>query len=119
MGLARVGVGGEDAGMTATREAMTLGAARRLDEGDELRGFRERFVPVGDSGVVAYLDGNSLGRPPLSTMESLNDLIVRQWGSRMIRSREEGWLELPEQVGDRLGRVCLGAGEGQVIIADS
>jgi kynureninase len=105
--------------VTVTREGMTLGEARRLDEGDELRGFRERFVPVGDSGVVAYLDGNSLGRPPLSTMESLNDLIVRQWGSRMIRSWEEGWLDLPEEVGDRLGRVCLGAGEGQVIVADS
>ncbi len=37
----------------------------------------------------------------------------------MIRSWEEGWLELPEQVGDRLGAACLGANPGQVIVADS
>jgi kynureninase len=37
----------------------------------------------------------------------------------MIRAWEEGWLELPERVGDRLGKSCLGAGPGQVIIADS
>jgi kynureninase len=68
---------------------------------------------------VAYLDGNSLGRPPQSTVDRLRDLVTVQWGSRMIRSWTEGWMELPQRVGDRLGEVCLGAGAGQVILADS
>jgi kynureninase len=99
--------------------AISSDEARWLDQGDELAGFRERFVPVDDTGVLAYLDGNSLGRPPKSTVDAVNDLLTRQWGSRLIRSWEEGWLELPEQVGDRLGAACLGASPGQVIVADS
>ncbi|HEV2778872.1 MAG TPA: aminotransferase class V-fold PLP-dependent enzyme [Actinophytocola sp.] len=98
--------------------AISLDDARRLDRDDELAAYRERFVPI-DPGVVAYLDGNSLGRPPQSTMDRLEDLVVRQWGSRLIRSWEEGWLELPERIGDRLGAACLGAAAGQVIVADS
>jgi kynureninase len=35
---------------------------------------------------------------------------VRSWGD---------WVDLPERVGDRLGRAALGAAPGQVIIADS
>ncbi|HET9141517.1 kynureninase [Actinophytocola sp.] len=98
---------------------MQLADAQDLDRADKLAAFRDRFVPIDDPGVVAYLDGNSLGRPPLSTMDRLNDLVARQWGSRMIRAWGEGWLELGEQVGDRLGEVCLGAAPGQVIVADS
>lgn len=93
--------------------------ARELDGADELGVFRDRFVPIGDSGVVAYLDGNSLGRPPRSIVERLGELVAVEWGSRMIRSWEEGWLELPGEVGDRLGRACLGAGSGQVVVGDS
>lgn len=37
----------------------------------------------------------------------------------MIRSWEERWLALPEQIGDELGRAALGAAPGQTIVADS
>src|SRR2546423_15625121 len=37
----------------------------------------------------------------------------------MIRSWEEGWLDLPQVVGDRLGEACLGAGKGQIVVGDS
>jgi kynureninase len=97
----------------------SLAAARELDAKDDLAGYRDLFVPIDDPEVLAYLDGNSLGRPPLSTVDIMRDLVVRQWGSRMIRSWGEGWIELPEQVGDRLGEACLGAAPGQVILADS
>lgn len=98
---------------------MEVAQAKVLDEADELAGFRDRFLPINDPGVVAYLDGNSLGRPPRSTLDSLTNLIVYQWGERMIRSWDEGWLELPQQTGDLLGDACLGAATGQVIVADS
>ncbi|MFJ9785999.1 kynureninase [Amycolatopsis sp. NPDC101161] len=97
----------------------TLEEAARLDAADELAAFRDRFVPITDPGVVAYLDGNSLGRPLLATAERLRDVVAEQWGARLIRSWEERWLELPERIGDELGRVALGAAPGQTIVADS
>lgn len=105
--------------MTETTEARTLDDVRRLDREDPLAGFRDRFLPIEDPGVVAYLDGNSLGRPPSATLRRLHELVTREWGTGMIRSWERGWLDMPERVGDRLGTVCLGAAPGQVIVADS
>jgi kynureninase len=98
---------------------MDVDRAAALDGEDELAGFRERFVPIDDPGVVAYLDGNSLGRPARSIVDVVNDFLVGQWGSRLVRSWEEGWLELPGEVGDLLGSACLGAAAGQVVVADS
>jgi kynureninase len=92
---------------------------RALDEADELAGFADRFLPIEDPGVVAYLDGNSLGRPPRATLERLNHLVTQEWGTRMIRSWDEGWMDLPERVGDLLGSAALGAAPGQTIVADS
>ena len=105
--------------MTGLRVPGSVEWARELDGADELGAFRERFVPIGDERVVAYLDGNSLGRPPRSVVERLRGFLGVEWGSRMIRSWEEGWLELPEEVGDRVGAACLGAAAGQVVVGDS
>ncbi|MEV6872043.1 aminotransferase class V-fold PLP-dependent enzyme [Amycolatopsis sp. NPDC051128] len=98
---------------------VSLEEARRLDAADELAGFRDRFVPITDPGVVAYLDGNSLGRPLRATAERLRELVDHEWGARLIRSWDERWLALPERIGDELGRVALGAAAGQTIVADS
>ncbi|MCE7003019.1 kynureninase [Kibdelosporangium philippinense] len=99
--------------------AATLERAEQLDTDDELAVYRDRFVPIMDPGVVAYLDGNSLGRPLLATAERLQHLVRHEWGTRLIRSWEEGWLTLPERIGDEIGRVAVGATPGQVIVADS
>jgi kynureninase len=96
-------------------ELSTRAQAAQLDSGDPLRRFRERFVL--DDGVV-YLNGNSLGAPPLATLNRLWDVTARQWAGRLVRAWDEGWLELPWSVGDRLGSL-LGAGPGQVVIGDS
>jgi kynureninase len=93
--------------------------ARELDAADPLRGFAERFVPMDGSGVVAYLDGNSLGRPPRTTPERLDRFVREAWGGRLIRGWDEGWMAWPQEIGDRLGRVVLGAAPGQVVVADS
>jgi kynureninase len=96
-------------------ELSTRAQAVQLDSGDPLRRFRERFVL--DDGVV-YLNGNSLGAPPLATLNRLWDVAARQWAERLVRAWDEGWLELPWSVGDRLGSL-LGAAPGQVVIGDS
>ncbi|MER5388771.1 kynureninase [Saccharopolyspora sp. NPDC002686] len=97
----------------------TLEDARRFDAEDPLSGFRDRFVAPDDEGIVAYLDGNSLGRPPKATLARLDSLVRGEWGTGLIRSWSEGWMELPVQVGDRLGAAALGAAPGQVVVADS
>ncbi|MFJ6987339.1 MULTISPECIES: kynureninase [unclassified Streptomyces] len=97
----------------------SLDDAVRSDQEDPLAPFLDRFLPIEDPGVVAYLDGNSLGRPLRRTLEVVHDLVATQWSTRLIRGWQDGWLDLPERLGDRLGRVALGAGPGQVILADS
>lgn len=92
---------------------------RRLDQRDPLREFRDRFVAPDDENLVAYLDGNSLGRPPKATAEALAGLVTHGWGSRLIRSWSEGWMDWPLTIGDRLASAALGAAEGQTAVADS
>ena len=91
-------------------------AAASLDRRDPLRDFRERFVL--DPASV-YLDGNSLGSLPRSTAERLTQVVEREWGVRGIRGWQEGWMDLPLLVGDRLGAAALGAAPGQTVVADS
>ena len=88
-----------------------------LDAADPLRAYRERFVP--SDGLVAYLDGNSLGRPLTASVERLERFAREGWGGRLIRGWDEGWLELPLTLGDALGAHVLGAAPGQVAVADS
>ena len=91
--------------------------ATRLDAQDPLARFRGRFLPSPD--VVAYLDGNSLGRPLVGSAERLEAFVRTEWAGRLIRGWTEGWMGWPEQVGDRIGAVALGAAPGQTVVADS
>lgn len=88
-----------------------------LDIADRLALFRDRFLPADD--VVAYFDGNSLGRPPRATARALESFVSEQWGGRLIRGWDEGWVELPVVVGDEVAAVVLGAAPGQTVVADS
>lgn len=91
--------------------------AAALDAADPLRHCRELYVPA--EGLVAYLDGNSLGRPLRATAQRIADLVAHDWGTRLIRSWDEQWMELPLRLGDRIGEVCLGAAAGQTVVGDS
>ena len=89
-----------------------------LDAADPLAHFRRRYLPQSDD-VVAYLDGNSLGRPLASIGAVWSSFTSDQWANRLIRGWSEGWMELPEIVGDELAAAALGAAPGQTVIADS
>ncbi|MCA1780767.1 MAG: kynureninase [Dermatophilaceae bacterium] len=95
--------------------------AAELDAADEIAFARDRFVPAGagSTAVQAYLDGNSLGRPLKATQARINELIEGAWGTRLIRSWDEQWMELPLTLGDRIGEVVLGAASGQTFVGDS
>lgn len=91
--------------------------ARQLDAADPLTEYRDKFIHSAD--VVAYLDGNSLGRPTRASAERLAAFPTEEWGARLIRGWDESWYELPLTVGDRIGGVTLGAAPGQVFVGDS
>jgi kynureninase len=90
--------------------------AQMLDEQDELARFQERFVI--DDPELIYLDGNSLGRLPVRTVQRLKDSVEQEWGRRLIRGWNEGWIEASNRTGDKIGEL-LGAQPGEVIMADA
>jgi len=97
--------------------AAFMTTATELDAADPLARYRERFLPAPD--VVAYLDGNSLGRPLAASIARVEEVARSQWAGRLIRGWDDGWMELPVRIGDELGRLALGAAPGQTIIGDS
>lgn len=88
-----------------------------LDAADPLAAHTKKFVREGD--VVAYLDGNSLGRPLKASADRLADFAQNAWGGRLIRGWGEDWYELPLTIADELAASTLGAGPGQTFIGDS
>ncbi|MEW1973972.1 aminotransferase class V-fold PLP-dependent enzyme [Microbacterium profundi] len=94
-----------------------LTEAQGLDAHDPLTAHLDAFVEA--PGVSAYLDGNSLGRPLRSLPERLAEFVRNDWGTRLIRSWDEQWMDLPTELGDRIGRIAIGAAAGQTVVADS
>ncbi|WP_375420362.1 kynureninase [uncultured Sphingomonas sp.] len=94
---------------------MTREEALALDAADPLAPLRQRFVlPEG----VIYLDGNSLGALPRDTPAALADAAGRQWGDRLIRSWNEGWIDAPQRIGAAIAPL-IGAAPTEVIVGDS
>lgn len=102
-------------GPALPRRLAELAAA--LDADDPLAAYRNDFILP--EGVIAYLDGNSLGRPLKATRERLAHLVDQEWGERLIRAWDEEWMSRPLALGDQLGDVVLGAAPGQVMVGDS
>ena len=96
-----------------------LARAEALDAADPLGALRDRFLVPDDDDLVAYLDGNSLGRPLAATARLMDEFVREQWAGRLIRGWTDGWLDWPQRLGDRLGAVALGAAAGQTVVADS
>ena len=93
-------------------------SATELDAQDPLAGFRDRFVHNSSEPGLIYLDGNSLGRQPLAVADVVARVVDREWGDRLIRGWNEGWLEIADGVGDLIGEV-LGARPGEVTLAEN
>lgn len=101
------------------RLAAATTRAAALDAADPLAGFVRRFLPAVDGALQAYLDGNSLGRPVLATVDAMERFIRERWGTRLIQGWTDEWMDWPTVIGDELGHAALGAAPGQTIIADS
>ncbi len=95
--------------------AITRAELEALDRADPLAAFRDAFaLPDG----VIYLDGNSLGALPRETPGRIAEMLRHEWGEGLIRSWDRGWIDLPQRLGDDIGRL-LGAAAGTVIVSDS
>lgn len=87
-----------------------------LDSRDPLARFRSQFV-VNDPNVC-YLDGNSLGRLPLSTIDAINSFMKNEWGPEVVTGWGH-WVDEAQPTGDLIGRATLGAAAGQVLACDT
>jgi len=87
-----------------------------LDARDPLARFRSQFV-VSDPNIC-YLDGNSLGRLPLSTIEAVNSFMKNEWGPEVVTGWGH-WVDEAQPTGDLIGRSALGAAAGQVLACDT
>jgi len=81
-----------------------------------MNSYKSRFAPS-DSDLI-YLDGNSLGRLPQAAVALSRQLVEEQWGIRLIRGWNDGWIDLPRRIGDKIAAL-VGAQPGEVLVADS
>jgi kynureninase len=64
------------------------------------------------------LDGNSLGRLPKATVETINKFLIEGWGTKIVDGWGE-WIDKAETTGDLIGRAALGAAAGQTLAMDT
>jgi kynureninase len=95
---------------------LTRQNALDLDANDALAKYQDLFVVTDPE--VCYLDGNSLGRLPKATIETINDFLVNGWGTKIVDGWAD-WIDKAETTGDLIGRAALGAGAGQTLAMDT
>ncbi len=106
----------DTAARNVASERLATADPAALDAADPLAAFRDRFV-IPDPDLI-YLDGNSLGRPPLAALERLARVASQEWAGQLIRGWEQ-WLDEPLRVGNLLGTELLGARADEVAMCDS
>ncbi|MCA0447903.1 MAG: kynureninase [Bacteroidetes bacterium] len=90
--------------------------ARKLDQNDPIAFTRQWFVHSPEN--LIYLDGNSLGRLPKGTADRLQQEIQEAWGTRLIRSWNEGWYTQTSVTGGKIAKL-IGAKSDEVVVTDS
>ncbi len=95
---------------------LSRSSAEAFDADDELAGLRSRFAIPEERTI--YLDGNSLGRPPLEVRQRVLSLLDDEWAGRLVRGWNEGWYDAPRRVGELIGRI-VGAAPDEILVSDS
>jgi kynureninase len=90
--------------------------ARELDAQDVLAPFRDEFV-ISDPHLI-YLDGNSLGRLPKRTISFMRNAIEHEWGERLIRAWNDGWIHTPTDLGAKIARL-VGAQADEILVTEA
>ncbi len=90
--------------------------AYELDAQDELASFRNEFV-IDDPNLI-YLDGNSLGRLPKRTADFMRCAVEEEWGKRLIRVWNEGWIDTPTELGAKIAKL-VGAQADEILVTEA
>ena len=72
--------------------------AADLDRADPLAGFVRRFLPSADPTLRAYLDGNSLGRPPIQAAVALDEFVRRVGAGETVGENDFASATLTDRV---------------------
>ena len=87
-----------------------------LDQNDPLSKYRSEFQ-VSDIDLC-YLDGNSLGRLPLRTVDKITSFLKEEWGKQLVEGWED-WINEAQISGDLLAKNILRANAGEVLVCDT
>ena len=94
---------------------MKLKQAIELDRKDSLKKYKSHFL---NTKKEIYLNGNSLGKLPIKSIKKIRKTIDYEWGDRLVRSWNEKWLDLSDNLEKKLAKI-LGAKKREVKIGDS
>lgn len=100
----------------------TLEFAKKLDEQDPLKAFRQNFhLPTSDTGKeMVYFCGNSLGLQP-KTCSAYMEYELKQWSQYAVDGHFQGkypWYSYHEQVANALAQI-VGALPSEVVAMNS
>ncbi|SVC89527.1 uncharacterized protein METZ01_LOCUS342381, partial [marine metagenome] len=96
--------------------ALTKEFIKALDQNDPLSEYQNEFH-VTDKDLC-YMDGNSLGRLPLKTIEKISSFLKDEWGRELVEGWEH-WINEAQVTGDLLAESILGARKGEVLVCDT
>jgi kynureninase len=89
--------------------------ALEKDSHDDLKKFKSKFL---NNSNEIYLDGNSLGKLPLKSIENLNETINKQWGQNLIRSWNDNWLKMSEKINFKMSKL-INSDNDEVLVGES
>ncbi len=87
-----------------------------LDQNDTLSKYQSEFQ-ISDKDLC-YLDGNSLGRLPLRTIDKITLFLKEEWGDQLVEGWEN-WINEAQKSGNMLAKSILGANTDEVLVCDT
>jgi len=99
----------------------SLEFALKLDEQDELAGYRNKFhIPVIDGKETIYFTGNSLGLQPKSTIDYINTELQdwAKWGVEGHFNAKNPWFAYHEMFAEPVAKI-VGAKEQEVVVMNN
>jgi kynureninase len=96
---------------------LTRADCARLDAGDPVASLRSRFEPPANGWL--YFDANSVGAMPVTAPARMERALRHGWSELRRRGyQQDGWIESPARLGDKLAPV-IGAGANSTVVCDS
>lgn len=79
--------------------------------------YRKHLFDIPEN--LIYLDGNSLGPLPIAVAGRVANVVIEQWGTKLIKGWNEcQWMQQPGHVGDRIAKL-IGAPSSSVVMGDT